>query len=62
MFTNSNYYLPCFYYHETEKNGFFRRPRTVQPIVLDSESDDDSAIHSAVLESESEDDNSPNDR
>uniref|UniRef100_A0A915PJ66 MADF domain-containing protein n=1 Tax=Setaria digitata TaxID=48799 RepID=A0A915PJ66_9BILA len=38
------------------------RPRTVQPIVLDSESDDDSAIHSTVLESESEDDHSPNNR
>ncbi|CAG9540433.1 unnamed protein product [Cercopithifilaria johnstoni] len=38
------------------------RPKTVQPIVLDSESDDDSAIHSTVLESEWEDDNSPNNR
>lgn len=47
---------------EAEKNDFFRRPRTVQPIVLDSESDDDSAIHSTVLESESESDSSPNNR
>ncbi|EJW72559.1 hypothetical protein WUBG_16534, partial [Wuchereria bancrofti] len=42
--------------------SFIRRPRTVQPIVLDSESDDDSTIHSAVLESESEDDNPPDNR
>ncbi|MCP9263160.1 Aurora kinase A [Dirofilaria immitis] len=41
---------------------FAVRPRTVQPIVLDSESDDDSAIHSTILDSESEDDNSPNNR